>query len=149
MQTFMNFTARTLCRARRWLAASMSVLFLLGSAGCAGSGATMTELLPCAGPAPVLLTIGQECAVRLPANPSTGYEWVLQPIVPAVVQPVGAGDYVAAAAVPQRVGQGGEMVFRLRAVARGNATLQWDYRRAWEPLQTPPVKVHTLTVQVR
>lgn len=97
----------------------------------------------------MLLAIGQECVVRLPANPSTGYEWVLGPVDPPVVQLVGAGEYVAAAAVPQRVGQGGQMVFRLRAVAAGDVTLRWDYRRTWEPPQTPPVEVHTLGLQVR
>jgi len=141
-----------LMRSRSLLTAGFSVLsMLLCGPGCAGAGANMPVPLPCTGPGPMQLTIDQECVVRLPANPSTGYQWVLQPVDPPVVQLVGAAEYVAVAvpSVPPRVGQGGEVVFRLRAVATGDVTLRWDYRRSWEPLETPPVEVHTLTLQVR
>jgi inhibitor of cysteine peptidase len=104
------------------------------------------------GIAPARLSVGEECLVRLPSNPTTGYRWELQAVIAAgVVEQVGQAEFQPAPddTGPPRVGAGSAQVFRLRAVGVGDATLHFVYRRAWEPVQTPAVNQHELVLMVR
>jgi predicted secreted protein len=75
---------------------------------------------------------GQDLTVALPARPSTGYSWSVDP----------AGGVVQAGAVESRQVQAGDgglarQVLHARAVTAGPSTLRLVYGRSWEPDAAP------------
>ncbi|MEX8519655.1 MAG: protease inhibitor I42 family protein [Leptothrix sp. (in: b-proteobacteria)] len=94
------------------------------------------------------MAVGEDCVIRLPSNPSTGYRWELLPVDPPIVQLQGAVEFEPHTASAGLVGMGGEEVFRLRAQSPGEVTLRWVYRRAWEASE-PPADTRSLRVIVR
>jgi inhibitor of cysteine peptidase len=100
---------------------------------------------------PSRLSLGEECLLTLPSNPSTGYRWELQAGAAGVVEQVGQAEFQPSpddTGLP-RVGAGGVEVFRLRAIRAGDTTLHFVYRRAWESAQTPAAARHELALTVR
>jgi inhibitor of cysteine peptidase len=94
------------------------------------------------------MAVGEDCVIRLPSNPSTGYRWELLPADPPIVQLLGEAKFEPRAASAGMVGAGGEEVFRLRAQSPGEVTLCWVYRRSWEASE-PPADTRSLRVIVR
>jgi inhibitor of cysteine peptidase len=92
----------------------------------------------------VAVGVGQQFAVQLEANPTTGYTWQLTADPGAPVQVLG---HSYSPAPPQQPGSGGTELFTFKAVAAGTTTLAFGYLRPWEtgvaPVQTAafPVKV--------
>ena len=76
----------------------------------------------------VRLEVGEELAVRLPENRTTGYRWETVASDDAVVAP-GGDDYEVAGTGH---GGGGSHRFRFRAVGAGRATVALALRRPWE-----------------
>ena len=93
----------------------------------------------------IVLAVGQQLDVRLPANPTTGYEWTagatpagsLPQARPASFQPSPAGQ----------LGSGGTETFSYRAAAKGTIRLTFSYARSWE--HTAPAKRVSVTIDVR
>ena len=93
----------------------------------------------------MMIAVGQTLAVRLPANPTTGYQWSAGilgkgPLVesrPANYQRPTSG----------LLGAGGTEVFSYRAVAAGTANLSFNYARSFE--HTAPAKHVAIVVVVR
>ena len=81
-------------------------------------------------------TIGQMITVRLPGNPTTGFEWVALPPDDAAVTVEAAGQYVADPAGAGVVGSGGTYVFHYMAERPGAAKIVLHYRRSWEKSPT-------------
>ena len=96
----------------------------------------------------VTLTVGQELAVELRANVTTGYQWELVPPVPEVVTVIDRGTYSAAPGSEGRVGAGGTTLFVLRADRPGNGVVNLAYRRPWER-DIPPARTVQVEVVVR
>ncbi len=94
----------------------------------------------------VTLQVGQTLEVRLPANPTTGYEWQVREVDDAVLQTLGEPQFVAEDS--ERLGAGGVQVWRFQAQAVGTTTLDMVYVRPWET-DTPPAERFYLTVTVR
>ncbi len=72
---------------------------------------------------------GDELVLRLAENPSTGYRWVLEGDVGAVL------EVVEASSVPTAevgIGGGGQRVWTLKAKNDGSVGLLLTLRRAWE-----------------
>lgn len=92
----------------------------------------------------VALDRGDSLEVRLPSNPTTGYEWTALLSGSAVRQAKPAA-YVRA--TTQLLGAGGTQVFSYAAVAAGTEHLTFSYARSWE--HVPPLKRISLTVVVR
>jgi inhibitor of cysteine peptidase len=89
--------------------------------------------------------VGQAITVRLPGNPTTGFQWTaLPPDDPAVVA-LGAGEYAPDPDAAGRVGAGGTYTFRFRAERPGAAKIVIQYRRSWEP---SPTEVFHVLVRV-
>lgn len=91
---------------------------------------------------------GEFLSVRLPANPSTGFAWVLRPWDEAVLTP--STPFSAVEPGPRgdgQVGTPGEAVWRFSAGAPGTVTLTFDYRQAWS--DEPPARTATFPVTVR
>ena len=77
----------------------------------------------------VELRPGDDVTLRLEENPTTGYQWTLEPTSGEVVA-LRASDHVRAPGAA--VGGGGERVFTLRAEKAGSATVRAKLWRAWE-----------------
>ena len=94
----------------------------------------------------VSLKVGAVMEVRLDANHTTGYSWIVAPVANPVLMRQGKAEYLDNAA-ENRVGSGSVEVWRFKAVKAGKQGLQFEYRRPWEK-GTPPVKMVTFSVTV-
>jgi inhibitor of cysteine peptidase len=96
-------------------------------------------------PERVSVRAGERFAVRLDANPTTGFRWRLATRPdPAVAAPAGS-DYTPDAG--GLVGSGGTETWRFDAVAPGRTRIVLEYVRPWEHDQ-PPARTHTVDVTV-
>lgn len=123
---------------------------------CALGCATTSQAPPASSPritvsepgGQVTLTVGQELAVELRANVTTGYMWELVPPFPEVVTVIDPGTYSAAPGSEARVGAGGITSFVFRAVRPGKGVVNLAYRRPWER-DVPPTRTVRFDVDVR
>ena len=92
------------------------------------------------------LTIGSTLIVKLPGNPSTGYNWTIvgEPS-PLKLQKT---SFRKSTNKSGAVGASGTATFQLSASSSGIATLTLVYRRSWE-YNMPPMKTFTVRVNVR
>ena len=92
------------------------------------------------------LTIGSTLVVKLPSNPSTGYNWTIvgEPS-PLKLQKT---SFRKSQTKASTVGASGTSVFQLSANSSGLATLTLVYRRSWE-YNVPPIKTFAVRVDVR
>jgi inhibitor of cysteine peptidase len=94
----------------------------------------------------VQLEIGQQIVVRLPSNPTTGYQWsVIGSMTPLEFS---KSDYATDSQAAGRAGAGGTETLRFTAKSAGKAELKLGYARAWEK-DVPPAKTFSLTVLVK
>jgi inhibitor of cysteine peptidase len=92
------------------------------------------------------LTSGGTLIVKLKANPSTGYAWVVSgDASPLRLEKT---TYVKNSQSAKVVGAPGMQVLRFGAHASGMANLTVIYRRSWE-YNVPPAKTFSLRVNVR
>jgi len=108
------------------------------------SGAAQKTITASDAGRPIELRVGQEFALNLESNPSTGYSWSLTDTRYPVVISVGKPTYKHAASVP---GAGGLQSWTFRATEPGVETLKFEYRRPWE--QKVPEKTVTFQIVVR
>ena len=116
--------------------------------GCASTGQPPARITVSDSGGPVALAVGQELAVRLQSNVTTGYAWELVPPVPDVLTLTEPGTYHAASESEPRVGSGGTTSFVVRGVRPGKGTLELVYRRPWET-GVPPARTVRIEVTVR
>ena len=91
-------------------------------------------------PAARRLAVGEEFDIRLPSNPSTGYQWQVAALDEKVVrlvdtrwEPQVGGEEVADGSPPARaVGVGGTSVLTFVGVADGRGVIRLVYVRPWE-----------------
>jgi len=88
---------------------------------------------------------GEPLEIRLPANFSTGYRWVLDP--PAQSGRILSDNYVANSS-DQRSGAPGIQTFRVEFPREGRFNLKFAYRRLWESSSTPPAQTTNLVILV-
>ena len=83
--------------------------------------------------------------IRLPANPSTGYRWMLDP-------PMQSGRILSESydseAKDSRVGAPGTQILQVVFPREGRFNLKLAYRRLWEPATIPPAQTTNLVVKV-
>ena len=83
--------------------------------------------------------------IRLPANPSTGYRWMLDP-------PLQSGRILSesyeSGAKDGRVGAPGTQILQVVFPREGRFNLKLAYRRLWESLSIPPAQTTNLVVKV-
>lgn len=80
----------------------------------------------------VSLRRGQKLTIKLPGNPTTGYQWSVSKIAGTAVRRLGEIQYRPSAGAGKLVGAGGEYSLSLRAVSAGTTEIQLDYARPWE-----------------
>lgn len=83
--------------------------------------------------------------IRLPANPSTGYRWMLDP-------PMQSGRILSeiyeSGTKDGRIGAPGAQIIQVVFPREGRFNLKLAYRRLWEPLSIPPAQTTNLVVKV-
>ena len=90
--------------------------------------------------------VGQEFAVTLESNPTTGYRWRLaEPLDSAALELVNSEFERPETDL---VGAGGEEVWTFRAKRRGETVVRLEYAQPWER-DVPPAESRVLTVFVR
>jgi len=92
----------------------------------------------------VALEVGGELTITLPANPSTGYSWVVTALNPALLTQIGEPEFSADSNL---IGAGGTMTFRFQGTAAGQDSLQLDYLRPWEDNEA--LDTYSVTVNIR
>ena len=92
----------------------------------------------------IAMRVGQTLAIRLPANPTTGYSWTLaeKPELLVLIK----SEYAGAATKDGAMGSGGTQIFAFEARDTGAATITLNYRRPWE--NDPPARRFTVTVNI-
>jgi len=86
--------------------------------------------------------VGQEFAITLQANPTTGYRWQLAEPLDDVLELVNS-EYKGPET--ELVGAGGEEVWTFRGVCQGEAIVTLHYVRPWEH-GIAPTETRTFTV---
>jgi inhibitor of cysteine peptidase len=119
---------------RRWRdAVAMAVLVpALGLAILAcggGSGSTISLTAADAGTT-VQAKVGDPITITLEANPTTGYDWHLQPGLDEAVVSYVKQTYEQGAAASGLVGAGGEDVIEFKAVGAGTTSISLAYTQA-------------------
>ena len=96
------------------------------------------------------LKVGEEMAITLESNPSTGYGWFARSSNPDVIAQSGDSQYQepqSSTGTPA-LGAAGTETLSFLAISSGTATLTLDYKRGWET-NVAPEKTITITVEVK
>lgn len=94
----------------------------------------------------ISLKVGAVLEVRLEANHTTGFSWIVAPVANPLLVRQGVARYEEHPS-GGKAGVGGVEIWRFKAVKSGKQGLQFDYRRPWEK-NTPPAKIATFSVTV-
>ncbi len=127
---------------KRAVLAALLGLLLLGACGKTAQPPVLTDQ---DNGRTLTLKPGQVLVIHLPANPTTGYTWMLAEVDDTVLQAAGEAGYTPAPGSQEQVGSGGTAAWRFVAVGTGTTTLKLVYARPWEK---PPKPVQTFTVTV-
>jgi len=94
---------------------------------------------------PIKVRPGEEFSIALVSNPSTGFRWEMTlPEGNNTVTFLGSNHVVSSEVMP---GVPGIEFFKYKAVAPGESTAAFVYRRSWETLAAPARKIFTILVQ--
>jgi inhibitor of cysteine peptidase len=93
----------------------------------------------------VQLNEGDILVVTLESNPTTGYDWHIAEIDPALLSQQGEAEFKPQS---ELMGAGGIETFRFKALAAGEGELRLTYNRIWEE-GVEPVEVFSITVSVK
>lgn len=89
--------------------------------------------------------IGQQFAISLRSNPTTGYGWqIAKPSDSRIVRLLGSKYKTGKTAL---VGSGGNEIWNCKAVGQGKTAITLKYSRPWEK-GVPPVETHTYVIEV-
>jgi inhibitor of cysteine peptidase len=92
-----------------------------------------------------IMEVGQELDVTLKANPTTGYQWAVDGLIPTQLTMPGQPKFTAASSA---IGSGGKQVWTLVAKYAGSGTLKLKYWRSFEAT-TPPIETFEVNVDVK
>ena len=90
------------------------------------------------------LEIGDELAISLHGNPTTGYMWEVDRVDAAILQQVGQAEFHPQS---ELLGAPGVQILRFKAISAGETSLELAYRRGWEK-NTPPLDRYVIALTV-
>jgi inhibitor of cysteine peptidase len=122
--------------------------FAIGGLLAACVVAPPRELNAAANDSHIVLEPKQELVVRLDANPTAGYIWLVEHGAPLVLSQVDEPYWQPMSQSVPLVGQGGWTTFRYSAIAEGTDTMDIAYRRPWEK-NVAPLRTFRLEVTVK
>jgi inhibitor of cysteine peptidase len=132
---------------RRRLGSIAAVLALaVALVGCGGSGGTAISLTAADAGTTVQAKVGDPITITLEANPTTGYDWHLQPGLDEAVVSYVQQTYEQGAAASGLVGAGGVDVIEFKAAGAGTTTISLAYTQAGSGAGDDTFKVD-ITVQ--
>jgi inhibitor of cysteine peptidase len=91
------------------------------------------------------LSVGDELVITLDGNPTTGYQWEMEPINNNVVELQNLPEYKSGNSL---VGSGGQYKFTLKAVKTGSSTVALKYYRSFEA-DVPPIQTYSIDIMVK
>ena len=118
------------------------IFALTALTACGGAAASLVET---DNGSTVDLKTGETFTILLEGNPTTGYNWAVMEIDPAVVELVGEPDYKADSNL---IGSGGMYTFTFKAVSSGSTVVTLAYYRSWEE-DVAPLNEYQVTVNVK
>lgn len=95
----------------------------------------------------VKAAVGSRLVLGLPSNLTTGFDWKITAIDPAILKQVGESTYKQDPSAPGKVGVGGTRIWTFDVKAAGSTTLTLEYRQGWMPASEPAGKTFTITVE--
>jgi inhibitor of cysteine peptidase len=123
------------------------VLALLLIASCANQPAAISVGIELSGQT-IRMQVGQQLAVTLPSNPSTGYRWEVETIDESLLLQQGEPEYqplgITGTPMP---GEGGSETYRFEAVSRGEAPLRLFYRHPSDDGE--PAEIFFLMIKIQ
>ena len=130
--------------ARRITITVSSILLLLAMAACSPASGTDSNISIGAGDSGKTITLheGDTLIVTLDGNTTTGYNWLLQTMDPAILKQIGEPAYAPESDSP---GAPGRISLTFQAVKSGQADLVLNYIRSFEKDVAP---LHTFEVTV-
>ena len=81
---------------------------------------------------------GDSLTVRLPSNPTTGFNWEIAQL-PKLLEQIGEQEFVPKTKGTGMVGVGGINIWKFQVKSFGDGVLGFIYRRPWETV--PPIDV--------
>jgi inhibitor of cysteine peptidase len=93
----------------------------------------------------VELLVGDQVEISLPGNATTGYVWTLDQVDKKILEPQGDPEYKVQG---EGVGVGGKYIFRLKALAVGETSVEMEYRQPFGTGEIPPEKKFNILVRV-
>ncbi|KAK2962353.1 putative inhibitor of cysteine peptidase [Blattamonas nauphoetae] len=89
--------------------------------------------------------VGETFVIELPSNPTTGYQWYMNPIesnapkiCDLVSQKYQSDTKQSNSALFRKVGGGGKQVFTMKAKEKGTSNYEFVYKRSWENTNPAP-----------
>jgi inhibitor of cysteine peptidase len=92
----------------------------------------------------ITVTAGEQFSILLESNPATGYNWSVR--IPEGAEKIMIINSEYAKSNSGKFGEGGEQLWRFKALSSGNVKLELSYIRAWE--KEEPAKVIAFNVKV-
>ncbi len=127
---------------RVWVPAVAVAAAVLGLGGCASLQGIVVAAPPQGGA--VAVKAGAPLVVSLPADPETGYGWVLKS-AGSNVKVTGGPDYMPSPKPVGATGVAGSTIYRFRAGSPGTTSLEFN----WEaPPGTKPAAARTVRFEV-
>jgi len=124
-----------------------SVLLALALVACSQTSAAGSKISIGTGDAGKTITLhpGDTLVVTLDGNITTGYNWLMQPMDPAILKQVSEPAYTPES---NQAGAPGKIVLTFQAVKTGQANLVLNYMRSFEK-NTTPLSTFEVTVVVK
>ncbi len=122
---------------------SVTVVLIL-TAACNSS--KQVSLTAAANGSQVDVKVGDQIAITLDGNPSTGYTWEANDMDTTMFEQV--GDPAFSSSNPGLVGSVGSLTITFKALKAGTASLSLVYHRPWET-GVDPIDTFAVTVTVR
>jgi len=123
---------------------TMIILLLLATA-CSPAPSDMLVLTEKDEGTTVEVQQGQIFQVTLQGNMTTGYNWIVAPLDPAILEVQGDPEFKPDSNL---VGSPGTISYKFKALSTGEVTLHLDYQRPWEET-IPPEKTYEVTIIVK
>jgi inhibitor of cysteine peptidase len=92
------------------------------------------------------IAVGDVFSVKLPCNPTTGFNWEVKSINRGIAVSTGTAEFEESPGAPGRMGAGGTCVLRIKGVKPGKTKAVFVYRRPWE--KVAPAKTFTDEITV-
>jgi len=129
---------------KKYIILLISIVFLLTLYGCTPATITVDESNK---KEIICLKKGAILEIILGTNPSTGYEWSIVNIDSTKLKIV-SESYIANQVNRDVVGSGGDKIYLLKTISKGNTAIELIYFRSFEK-EIPPKKKFHINLNIR